>query len=53
MSHGILSLVTSIGVATFCTGCNSFKKVIVENWKIIDHTRRRHATILIELCVDL
>ena len=45
--------ITSVGVATVCAGCNSLKKVLVEKWKITDRTRRRHATILTELCMDL
>jgi hypothetical protein len=45
--------ITSVGVATVCAGCNSLKKVLVEKWKVTDRTRRRHSTILTELCMDL
>ncbi|MQL72443.1 hypothetical protein Taro_004744 [Colocasia esculenta] len=45
--------ITSAGVATVVSVCTSIKKVLIEKWKVSQRTRRKGASVLSFLCVDL
>lgn len=45
--------ITSAGVATIVSGCAAIKKVLVEKWKVSARTKRKAASVLSFLCVEL
>ncbi|KAL4205413.1 hypothetical protein AMTRI_Chr01g137170 [Amborella trichopoda] len=45
--------VTAAGVATVVSSCLSIKKVVVEKWKVSQRTRRRAASVLADVCLEL
>ncbi|CAN0856176.1 F-box/LRR-repeat protein 4, partial [Linum grandiflorum] len=45
--------VTAAGVATVVSGCRNIKKVLVEKWKVSERTKRRAASVISYLCIDL
>ncbi|XP_012069470.1 F-box/LRR-repeat protein 4 isoform X1 [Jatropha curcas] len=45
--------ITAAGVATVVSSCPNIKKVLVEKWKVSERTKRRAASVISYLCVDL
>ena len=45
--------ITSSGVATIVSGCTRLKKLLVEEWKVSERTRRRAGPVLSFLCTGL
>jgi len=45
--------ITSAGVATIISGCSRLKKLLVEEWKVSERTRRRAGPVLSFLCTGL
>ncbi|XP_062182549.1 F-box/LRR-repeat protein 4-like isoform X2 [Phragmites australis] len=47
------SQITSAGVATVISSCSKMKKLLVEEWKVSQRTRRRAGPVLSFLCTGL
>jgi F-box/leucine-rich repeat protein 2/20 len=45
--------VSSTGIATIVSGCPKLKKLLVEEWKVSERTRRRAGSVLSFLCTGL
>jgi F-box/leucine-rich repeat protein 2/20 len=45
--------ISSSGVATIVSGCTRLKKLLVEEWKVSERTRRRAGPVLSFLCTGL
>jgi F-box and leucine-rich repeat protein 2/20 len=46
-------LITTSGLATLISSCAKIKKVLIEDWKVSDRTRRRAGSVLTSLCCEL
>jgi F-box and leucine-rich repeat protein 2/20 len=45
--------ISSSGVATVISSCSKLKKLLVEEWKVSERTRRRGGSVLTFLCTGL
>ncbi|GJN05003.1 hypothetical protein PR202_ga22596 [Eleusine coracana subsp. coracana] len=45
--------ISSAGVATIVSSCSKLKKLLVEEWKVSERTRRRAGSVLTFLCTGL
>lgn len=45
--------ISSAGVATVISSCSKLKKLLVEEWKVSERTRRRAGSVLTFLCTGL
>lgn len=46
-------LITASGLATVVSSCSKIKKVLIEEWKVSERTRRRAGSVLTSLCSEL